>query len=144
MALQDKKSLVEKINSFAELEANWDTYGAYAISDKTISYSIRLINSIDADINALPSFVGPNPSGSVVLDWEDGDSSLSFEVQQDGVVIVEFSNFVKYENSSAPIRKVYKSSEYLVSVGDLDDDFLLNNIIFNFVNRNESKREEIF
>lgn len=62
--------LVQKIESFADLEEGWDSYGADPISTEAIESAKRLLFQLTED-HRLPDGVSPNTGGGVDLFWID-------------------------------------------------------------------------
>jgi hypothetical protein len=60
--------LKKRVNEFADMEPNWDSYGAKPISKDCISKAIELLDKMDKDVP--PPFVAPLPSGGIQFEWE--------------------------------------------------------------------------
>jgi hypothetical protein len=81
----------EKIGQFSNMEANWDSYGAKAISKDCISKSIDILNRIielreDEGIYILPPFIAPLSDGGIQLEWERESRYLEISISYDSSI----------------------------------------------------------
>jgi hypothetical protein len=81
----------EKIGQFANMEANWDSYGAKAISKDCISKTIDILNRIielreDEGIYILPPFIAPLSDGGIQLEWERESRYLEISISYDSTI----------------------------------------------------------
>ncbi|MCB1849269.1 MAG: hypothetical protein KDI83_00490 [Gammaproteobacteria bacterium] len=86
----DRTEAFDQLRSIANLQENWDRYGAERVCDECIKNAKSIISS-------LPSFVPspdifPNPNGTVTLEWDEDVGSFSIELGKE-----EFSSFVDFE-----------------------------------------------
>lgn len=72
------KDMFKILDSFTELEENWDSYGAHPISPKAIAKARFIMETLPWPV--------PTVNGGVALEW-DADSTL--EIDADGNVIEE-------------------------------------------------------
>lgn len=80
--------LLKQIDSFASLEANWDSYGAEQIDPGVIDHAKRLIRSIALlvpDHTPAPSVV-PTSRGGVQFEWHIGGVDVEIEIHPDGTI----------------------------------------------------------
>gem|GEM_PF-2126649 len=69
-------TFISKLNSYKELGANWDSYGALPPEVDVIEQAIELIKK--ADRNSLPLyFVAPGPNGEVVVEFKKGEKEAA-------------------------------------------------------------------
>lgn len=64
--------LVERIDYLADLEADWDGYGARRVSRTAIKRCLRLLNTIDRHCysQAGEPFIAPMADGGLQLEWD--------------------------------------------------------------------------
>jgi len=72
--------IIKQINGFAELNANWDTYGAYPISGISIDIAIAILRKS----NIAPTGACPLNDGGILLVWWNEKSDLTvYEIEVD-------------------------------------------------------------
>ena len=67
----------------AQLESNWDSYGAIPVRARTVIGSVSVMDRIMQDDSPEPSVV-PLADGGVQLEWHRGGVDLEIEVGSDG------------------------------------------------------------
>jgi len=88
-----KEELNKEIESFKQLEDNWDNYGGIPPKNKTIKNTYKLLDLLDEEIIDLMYDVYPNPHGTISMDWENDNGELaSIEIG-----IKNMTYFVKFE-----------------------------------------------
>jgi len=78
----NKESIKKKIQSFALLEDNWDSYGAEAFSKDLIANILNVVDLLPDDIEIKSPWVVPGPGG-VQLEWDNGKKELEVEIRED-------------------------------------------------------------
>jgi hypothetical protein len=73
-----RDSLWKKLKEFKSLSGDWDGYGADVISESCITNVKHFLENLPENIPS-PS-ITPNSNGTITLDWEKRDLSLSIEV----------------------------------------------------------------
>lgn len=80
-------TVTEKILEFADLESDWDSYGAQPISLKAVQKAIKLISNIaDQFYNTKgekirPFDIAPRSDGGVQFEWRSAKGSLEVEIR---------------------------------------------------------------
>jgi hypothetical protein len=65
-----RHSVINRINSFLDLEENWDSYGAKCIEKETVNRAIEFYEHILEHIPHLPEpFVCPDCNGAISFNW---------------------------------------------------------------------------
>jgi hypothetical protein len=83
------------VEQFAFAEANWDGYGALAISPDTKKNALAALSRLEATAPA-PSVV-PNSNGTISFEWETGQGIGNLEIGR-----TRFSFYV-HSNAGGPI-----------------------------------------
>lgn len=60
-------ALYAELDELAELEADWDQQGAYAIEPEIITSTRRLLRSLDGTVPT--PHIAPTSNGSIILEW---------------------------------------------------------------------------
>ncbi len=90
-----------QINSFAELNDNWDGYNAIPIFEEIINITKSFIVCINDSFIDNVSDIYPNPHGTITIEWEKNENEkLSLEIG-----INNYSYFVQYPNKPAKLQK---------------------------------------
>lgn len=93
----DLMNAEEEINSYSELEDDWDGYGARALDPKTIqnalSAATRLIGRAP-----LPDLT-PNSNGTISMEWESADGLAHLEIGKS-----RYAFFIRMKNGERYIR----------------------------------------
>ena len=86
----DLASVRQRISGFADLEPNWDSYGADSPSAEAIQAAQLYLDDL-VDLYAgrfaekvLPFWASPLPSGGVQLEWRAPRAELEVEVDSNG------------------------------------------------------------
>lgn len=66
-----KQHLVEKIQSFASLKPNWDSYGAQPLGQTVIDLAIKELDNIDCENKQIR--VSPAPEGDIYIEVYQGN-----------------------------------------------------------------------
>ena len=78
--------VLEQIFEFAELEPNWDSYGAQPISLLAVKKAVQLLSQLAAiwpaavAVSLRPYDVAPLSNGGVQLEWRSSKGSLEVEI----------------------------------------------------------------
>ena len=78
------KKAINKINSYRDLEDNWDTYGGVCITEQVAEFAIALLTKITSI--PLPR-ISPISTG-VYLNWKEDD--IYVEIDEDSVLLSNF------------------------------------------------------
>lgn len=70
--ISEVTALIERIQSFATLEENWDSYGAKPIDQDCIEQAIEYVRCQLGLCPNLPYAVVPTNTGGVEFEWMDG------------------------------------------------------------------------
>jgi len=92
----------ERLHRFANLEQNWDSYGASPIDEGLIRQALQMLLSSDLEDVPKP-FVVPRKDGGINFEWDFGEKFLSLEIRKDGM---EYFFFNRKDEKS--IEKEYK------------------------------------
>ncbi len=76
---QDPKAIAQaRVAHFADLQPNWDGYGASRISDRAVQNTVNILTLTSG---RLPEpDVTPNPNGTLTLEWQYAQSYAMLEV----------------------------------------------------------------
>ena len=74
-------SIYSELDELAELEADWDQQGGFAIEPAKIDAARRLLQSLEGRIS--PPNIAPTASGSVDMEWsrDHGRQRLGFDFE---------------------------------------------------------------
>lgn len=84
---EEVKSLFSDINSFKNLEYNWDSYGAESISKQSINTAVSLIESLYWE-NIIINFATPMRDGGIQLEKQFSAHDCEIEIHPDGEIIL--------------------------------------------------------
>lgn len=99
-ALKDFNIALEKINSFKNLETNWDTYGALPITDIVINSSLTFLNKF----KIIPD-IFPTGRGSIQFEFEKSNGDyLEFEIFTDKINYYLKTNSIDIEEQLNPLN----------------------------------------
>jgi hypothetical protein len=88
-------SIKGAIDSFVNLKKDWDGYNGVPVFDDIATKAKSFISILDDTFIDKISDVFPNPTGTLVIEWEnDSEEKLSLEIGQDN-----FSYFIRYKNN---------------------------------------------
>jgi hypothetical protein len=82
--------LVQRIAAFAELEPDWDSYGAAPPTSEALESATRCLRVLVAAVapevgdKAMPFWVAPLPTGGVHVEWRGSRSALEVEIGPQG------------------------------------------------------------
>lgn len=82
----------ERIARFAELQPDWDSYGAKSISPVAIATARDVLGTVIRSTEAtlgervLAVWIAPLPNGGVVLEWRGATADLEVEVTASGAL----------------------------------------------------------
>ena len=85
-------SLEERIARFSDLEPDWDSYGAGAISAEAIAQARNVLRSLIYSAEprleepVLSVWVAPLPNGSVLLEWRGATADVEVEITANGAL----------------------------------------------------------
>jgi hypothetical protein len=84
--------LDDRIARFADLEPDWDSYGAKRISPTAIAVARQTLRSVTQGTEpalserVLSVWIAPLPNGGVVLEWRGAAADLEVEIAADGAL----------------------------------------------------------
>lgn len=87
---QSYPEVAERMDYLADLEPDWDGYGARRISPAAINKCVRLLKAIAPDFysRAGQPFIAPMADGGIELEWESvHDRELMLVVPSDGTTV---------------------------------------------------------
>jgi hypothetical protein len=82
----------ERIDRFAALEPDWDSYGAKTVSPTAIATVKNVLRAVTAQADpaigdrVLAVWLGPLPNGGIVLEWRGPTADLDVEVTASGAL----------------------------------------------------------
>lgn len=74
-----------KIQSFATLEIDWDSYGGSPIDDKTIERALCILDDLAAGDIPIPQVV-PCSSGDIQFEWDPERGAVEIEIGPEGEI----------------------------------------------------------
>ena len=74
--------LRQEIQSFADLEPNWDSYGSLPISEGVIERAIAATIRMEQNKMSIPYAV-PSSNGGIQFEWDDGANYVYLGVEPD-------------------------------------------------------------
>lgn len=77
-----------RLDGFAVLEGDWDSYGGLPISPAAIALARRLVECFGAG-GCLPTDVAPICDGGIQLEWEPQGHILGVEVMASGQLLID-------------------------------------------------------
>lgn len=82
---------IQKVLSFRDLPADWDSYGAEPIDERAIEKAIDFIKNVDLyDQNVY--FIAPGPNGEISVELQKGSKNAEF------LFYPTQNNFLQFEN----------------------------------------------
>lgn len=78
-----RDALLSRLEELAGLNADWDGYGAHALSPLALNTAGQVIDQVLREPLPPPKLV-PVPSGGVQLEWAAGSVEIDLEIQPDG------------------------------------------------------------
>lgn len=85
-------TLEERIARFADLEPDWDSYGAKPIFPEAIAKAQKVLRSLiqcaepQLEERMLSVWIAPLPNGGVLLEWRRAMADVEVEVTADGAL----------------------------------------------------------
>jgi len=80
---ENLKLFIQRILSFRELPANWDSYGAQKAGDKAVENSVDFILRL-ANYNRTIYYVASGPNGEILVELRNGGRSAEIYFDEDG------------------------------------------------------------
>jgi len=78
-------SRLDRLNDLAELEPDWDSYGAAEVSEVAYKTTKKILHLL-AYCNAEPPHLYPIVEGGIQLEWTDTKKSVEVDVASDGEI----------------------------------------------------------
>jgi len=97
LVLTKYENLMRYLNSLADLEDGWDSYGASAPASWTLDKARRIIDQANAK-DFLPDAIVPDAEGGVALYWfGEGDKQAYLNLFDDGENLIVCTNKARTE-----------------------------------------------
>lgn len=82
-------SIFERLKELAQLEADWDSYGAKAISSVALVTAFEVLEGVKERLSTkvkepLPQFIAPLADGGLQLEWSGQKGDIEIEIYSDG------------------------------------------------------------
>ncbi len=97
----DRMEILTQLEDISQLQDDWDSFGANSISANCIANTKKIIRALPSTV-ILPE-IYPNPNGTITLDWEANEQTLSIEIGD--------THFSSYWVKSSDAEPVYESEE---------------------------------
>lgn len=75
---------VRKLQSFRQLNTDWDSYGAAKPSGTAITEAIHLVRSLDR-VGKAVYFVAPGPDGEILVELRQAEQSVEVYFDEEGM-----------------------------------------------------------
>lgn len=110
-------TLEERIARFADLEPDWDSYGAKPIFPEAIAKAQNVLRSLIQRANprleerVLSVWIAPLPNGGVLLEWRRAMADVEVEVTADGALDLVVEQRVgeadeTFERADIPVEEI--------------------------------------
>jgi hypothetical protein len=81
--------IFERLKELAQLEADWDSYGAKAISSVALVTAFEVLEGVKERLSTkvkepLPQFIAPLADGGLQLEWSRKQGDIEVEIYPDG------------------------------------------------------------
>ena len=117
-------SIYSELDELAELEADWDQQGGYAIDSTIIASASDLLHSLDGTVPA--PHLAPTSNGSIVLEWSRDNRKKRLKFTFETATKLRF---LKWE----PRYNIQETGSF--AIGDLD---VINDLLHWFVTESVS------
>ena len=77
---------VEELRALAQLDADWDSYGARAIDKAVIEHAVAYLSELAYWVGVPKPHIGASPAGHVGLSWDEGAWSLDAGIDGTGLI----------------------------------------------------------
>ena len=82
-------STIKRLKELAQLEADWDSYGAEPVSSIALVTAFELLDAVKERLStkgkeALPQFIAPLADGGLQLEWSREQGDIEIEIDPDG------------------------------------------------------------
>jgi hypothetical protein len=82
-------SIFERLKELAQLETDWDSYGAQAISSVALVTAFEVLEAVKERLSTkvkepLPQFISPLADGGLQLEWSGKEGNMKVEIYPDG------------------------------------------------------------
>lgn len=109
------KLVINKIQSFGNLEENWDSYDADVITKEVIDSSVRFVEKIN-QLNQDIYFAAPGPNGEISIELKSGDKNAEMLIYPNKKYKHIFFNNDKFEGQGTiSIPKIPEIIRWLYS-----------------------------
>lgn len=108
-------NIVEEIQSYKQLQENWDSYGAKPFSDANLSCAIDLYNILLERFNMNPIHVSPF-NGGIMFEYSIATSTLEVDIIHNGTyAYLHIDDNSSYKEAhSLSLKKLLNHIESLV------------------------------
>jgi hypothetical protein len=104
--IEHAKAARRAIKELANLNENWDGYGAAPISEQTRANAMRFVNVIEAAPYGLPApEICPKPNGTISFEWETPRVEAYLEIGN-----TRYSGFVTTDQQAPALFEGYAES----------------------------------
>jgi hypothetical protein len=100
---------LEVLETFRELPADWDSYGALPITATALRQATEFLTAFQesprvdrSSLEVVPYVISPLPNGGVQIEWRKRSGSLEIEIQPDGsfaALVEHVSDSPRYSES---------------------------------------------
>ncbi len=113
-AAADKQTVLKDIMALAELESNWDGYGAVAVLPSSIAHAKAIVGS-EAISVAKVDDVMPNPNGTITIVWSNVKDQVCLEVGAENMsYFADIKGEVHYSEVEKPSNEnILKLANYV-------------------------------
>ena len=129
--METKEGILARLHKFADLEADWDGYGAHTISSTAISKAIELIKLWPECLDY--PYVFPSVYGGITMEWEDDAA--------DSGVILEFDNQGKWDRGTGCVWDADNELDEELPIEEIKND--IKTVWRHFLNKPPSEETSI-
>jgi len=104
------KTLQAKLDSFRDLEEDWDSHGGSPPSEKSIEFGKAVLEGVGLLVGVSIPWVVPSAGGGVYITWEAGKRAIDIEVDDESVVCTTSEDALD-ENK---LKREYEDAEFSV------------------------------
>lgn len=94
---------VVQLDALRDLGANWDSYDADPIEEKSVSMATELVTKLAYVQGVEAPFVTATPDGRAAFEWNNDDRSLDIEVYPTGLFAFVYTN--RHDNAKNEERR---------------------------------------
>ena len=94
------RDVCRRLDSFRNLPANWDSYGAAKSDPASIEFAKLYLDTFGKIVGVEQPELGISPSGNVALSWEFANGKRNLEIEVIGNGVIRFA-YLNEDDSSA-------------------------------------------